>query len=100
MDESYLSNPHDKFFKESFSRKEVARSFIREYLPRGICTQLDLKTLTIRKDSYIDKEMFEHFSDILYSVKLSGKQAFIYLLFEHKSTIDHWTGLAALALHG
>src|SRR5690554_1920603 len=91
-----LFNPHDKFFKESFSRKEVASSFIKEYLPEKICRKLDFKTLTILKDSYIDKELAEHFSDILYSIQFSGKQTYIYLLFEHKSYIDPWTGFQLL----
>jgi Putative transposase, YhgA-like len=28
-----IVNPHDKFFKESFSRLEVAQSFIEEIFP-------------------------------------------------------------------
>lgn len=96
MADSYLFNPHDKFFKESFSRKEIARSFIREYLPESIIKQLDFQSLTILKDSFIDKELSEHFSDILYRVKLSGMLSYIYLLFEHKSYIDPWTGFQIL----
>jgi predicted transposase/invertase (TIGR01784 family) len=96
MEDSYLSNPHDKFFKESFSRKEVARSFVKEYIPEPIRKQLNFNTLTILKDSFIDKELSEHFSDILYRIKLSGKSCYIYLLFEHKSFIDPWTGFQLL----
>jgi hypothetical protein len=36
MNEKNLTNPHDKFFKESFSRKDVAVSFIQEYLPENL----------------------------------------------------------------
>jgi predicted transposase/invertase (TIGR01784 family) len=96
MEDSYLSNPHDKFFKESFSRKEIARSFIKEYLPEPIRKQLNFNTLTILKDSFIDKELSEHFSDILYRIKMSGKSCYVYLLFEHKSYIDPWTGFQLL----
>lgn len=53
MDIDYLSNPHDKFFKESFSHKEVVESFIQEYLPEAIHKQVDLNSLEILKDSYI-----------------------------------------------
>ena len=28
-----VQNPHDKFFRESFSRVEVVRNFLQEYLP-------------------------------------------------------------------
>jgi predicted transposase/invertase (TIGR01784 family) len=57
---------------------------------------LDLKTLEILKDTYIDKELSEHFSDILYRIKISGKVSYIYLLFEHKSYIDEWVGFQLL----
>ena len=90
MKGKHLNNPHDKFFKESFSRKEIAQSFIQEYLPETLRNQINFKTLEILKDSYIDKELTEHFSDILYKVKISGKNAYIYLLFEHKSYSDIW----------
>ena len=90
MDIEGLNNPHDKFFKESFSRKEVARSFLREYLPERLYRQFDFKSLEILKDSFIDKELSEHFSDILYKIKIAGKISYIYLLFEHKSYADNW----------
>lgn len=85
-----LFNPHDKFFKEFFGRKEIAKSFLREYLPQSLHNRFDFSTLAIKKDSYIDKELAEHFSDILYQIKISGKTSYIYFLFEHKSYADSW----------
>ena len=85
---SRTNNPHDAFFREAFSRAEVARSFISEYLPTALLRQADFRTLVIAKDSYVDEELSQHFSDILYRVNLSGKPSFIYLLFEHKSFVD------------
>jgi predicted transposase YdaD len=46
-----LSNPHDKFFKETFSRPEVIRSFLEEYLPGNVSAVLDLNSLELQKDS-------------------------------------------------
>ncbi len=91
------TNPHDRFFKESFSRIDIAGSFIREYLPEQITGQLDLKTLSIKKDTFIDKELSEHLSDTLYSIKIKdNRDCFIYMLFEHKSFIDPFTGFQLL----
>lgn len=89
-------NPHDKFFREAFSRKEMAEGFIAEYLPENVRKQLDLKTLEIVKDSYIDKELQAHYSDILYKISLAGTPAFIYLLFEHKSYSDRFIAFQLL----
>lgn len=38
----------------------------------------------------------EHPSDILYKIKLTGKQCYIYLLFEHKSYSDRFSGFQLL----
>jgi predicted transposase/invertase (TIGR01784 family) len=96
MKPEYLTNPHDKFFKESFNRKEIVESFIIEYLPAHLHSRMDLGTLAILKDSFIDKELSEHFSDILYTIKLAGKKSYLYLLFEHKSYIDPLVGFQLL----
>lgn len=81
-----LSNPHDRFFKELFSRQEAARDFLQHYLPADITPLLDLTTLEINKDSFIDPDLQEHFSDLLYKVVLhDGGETYIYILFEHKS---------------
>ncbi|MCP4415002.1 MAG: Rpn family recombination-promoting nuclease/putative transposase [Chloroflexi bacterium] len=37
---SDLSNPHDKFFKETFTRLEVARDFFANYIPESVTTML------------------------------------------------------------
>lgn len=81
-----LNQSHDRFFVDTFSRKEVAVDFLEHYLPPEISGLLDLSTLEISKDSFIDEALGKFFSDILYSLKLKdGKSAYIYLLFEHKS---------------
>lgn len=67
-----ITNPHDKFFKEVLSRQEVARDFILHHLPYDIVGLLDIESLEIRKDSFIDKELKEHFLDILYCVDTKG----------------------------
>lgn len=50
-------NPHDRFFRESFGRRDIARDFLRHHLPEELLAQLDLETLTIAKDSYVTKEL-------------------------------------------
>ena len=81
-----LSNPHDRFFKELFSRQEAARDFLQNYLPADVAQLLDLASLEISKDSFIDADLQEHFSDLLYTVALrDGRQSYVYVLFEHKS---------------
>ena len=63
---SHLSNPHDSFFKDLFSRQEAAHDFLKHYLPPEVVATLNLDHLDIRKDSFIDPDLQAHFSDILY----------------------------------
>jgi len=36
-----LNDPHDRFFRETFSRREVAEGFLRGYLPENVADGLD-----------------------------------------------------------
>ena len=93
---SEISNPHDSFFRETFSRKEIATDFLDHYLPESLRQHLDLDTLSMSKDSFVDKELRHHFSDLLYTVQYKQQDLHLYLLFEHKSSPDPWIGLQLL----
>lgn len=95
---SDLTNPHDKFFKETFGQIEVARDFLRNYLPVPVVAQLNLNQIQLEKDTFIDPHLKEHFSDLLFSVprRDGNGLAFVYFLFEHKSFPDMWTWLQLL----
>jgi predicted transposase/invertase (TIGR01784 family) len=92
-----LSNPHDRFFKEIWSRKRVSRDFLRHYLPAAVVALLDLNTLELTKDSFIDQRLREYYSDLLYRVQLKdGTAAFVYLLLEHKRRAERLTVVQVL----
>ncbi len=80
------ANPHDQFFKEVFSRAEVAADFLAHHLPAEIAALLQPGSLEIQKDSFVDPELAEHHTDLLYAVRWADDQpGYVYLLFEHKS---------------
>ncbi|MGE0083005.1 MAG: Rpn family recombination-promoting nuclease/putative transposase [Desulfococcaceae bacterium] len=91
-----ITNIHDRFFRETFSLREIAQGFLNAYLPDEIRRQVDLSTLDIVKDSFIDKELREHRSDITYTVRMQDVTVYLYLLFEHKSFPDPLTGFQLL----
>jgi len=80
-----VQNPHDKFFKETFSNVEVARDFIKHYVPENILKVIDVNTLEPQKDSFINEDLQEVFSDMLFKVRINKKKGYLYFLFEHKS---------------
>lgn len=96
MNMGIINKPHDKFFKETLSNIENSRSFMENYLPSEILNIVDLDNLTVEKDSYIDEELEEYFSDILFKTNINQKEGYIYFLFEHKSYISDTISLQLL----
>ena len=80
-----IQNPHDKFFKETFSKVSVAKDFLNNYLPQSIMNVIDIDTLEPQKDSFINEELEEGFSDLLFKVNINKREGYFYFLFEHKS---------------
>ena len=93
---SKLLNPHDKFFRQVWSDLENVRGFLQEYLPSGQLALIDSASLEICKDSFIEKELEDYFSDMLYKVTFSGAPGYLYVLFEHKSYNDKYLHLQLL----
>lgn len=81
-----ITNPHDKFFKEVFARKDTAEEFLRNYLPGEVAGLLDWSSLEPAKDTFVDKRLKEYFSDLLFRAHFKdGSWGYVYILFEHKS---------------
>lgn len=80
-----IQNPHDKFFKKTFGNVAVAGDFLDNYLPQNIMDIIDMDTLEPQKDSFVNKELQESFSDLLYKANINNREGYLYFLFEHKS---------------
>ncbi|MBE1557093.1 Rpn family recombination-promoting nuclease/putative transposase [Sporosarcina limicola] len=91
-----IQNPHDKFFKETMGNLETAKDFLANYLPESVMRVVNLDTLEPQKDSFISPELEESFSDLLFEVDISGKESYLYFLFEHKSYPDKGIALQLL----
>lgn len=83
-------SPHDKLFKEAFANPVNAIAQLRSVLPSALLARLDLESLTPVPGTFVDEELRASESDLLFSVKVAGENALLYLLFEHKSAVDRW----------
>ena len=81
--EIYFS--HNNLFTTFFEEKKVVESFLKDYVPAEIVGNLDFSTLQMDRESFVDKRLGRHFSDILYHIRLQQDPAYVYFLFEHKS---------------
>ncbi len=82
MSKKFTPTPHDSLFKQFLSEKETAKDFFDVWLPDEIKSLCDLNSLKVESGSFIDSEMKNYQSDILYSVKTTQGKGYFYLLIE------------------
>ena len=76
--------PHDSLFKRIMENDIAAKDFLNEYLPKEVKDIVDLETIKVQKESYIEPNLTKRLSDIVYSVNTKdNKDAFIYVISEH-----------------
>ncbi|MEW6747385.1 MAG: Rpn family recombination-promoting nuclease/putative transposase [Planctomycetota bacterium] len=90
-------NPHDRLTKAIFSNPAHAAGELKSILPRRITESFDFDTLTVCSGDWYDKVLANRQGDLLFSIQVQGAgEALIYVLVEHKSTIDPMTPLQLL----
>ena len=81
--------PHDSLFKRIMENDIAAKEFLSEYLPQEVKDIIDLNTIKVQKESYIEPNLTKRLSDIVYKVDAKNNQeAFIYIACEHQSSVD------------
>ncbi len=91
-----IAHPHDGFFKYSLQDLALAKEFINNYLPDKVVKLLDLSSMEPVRDSFVDEELKQYFTDMLFKINLNGRTAYSYFLFEHKSSADRNISLQLL----
>ena len=91
-----LNTPHDHYFKANLGRTDIAADFLRQYLPPQLIRQMDLSSLQGQNGSFIEPELRQLYSDLLYRAKIGKDDVYIYFLFEHKSSNDRNIALQLL----
>ncbi len=79
-----MSQEHDKYFKQIFSRKEEMTDLVVNGLPQ-VAKLIDIASLQLDTTEYVDKTLKKSYSDLVYNCKYKDKNIKIALLFEHKS---------------
>jgi predicted transposase/invertase (TIGR01784 family) len=72
----------------------IAKDFLNRTLSNDFKQQVDLSTIKIEKESFVQDDLKKKLSDIVYSVKTKdNKKAFVYVLIESQSSSDYWIAL-------
>jgi predicted transposase YdaD len=93
------SQPHDGFFKRIFSDPVHAAAELRAILPPHVARHIDWDSLQAVHASFVDAALNQRHGDLMFSARLvEGHEVYLWLLFEHQSTIDRWMPLRMLEM--
>jgi predicted transposase YdaD len=93
------SQPHDGFFKRIFSDPVHAAAELRAILPERVSQHIDWDSLQAVHASFVDAALNQRHGDLMFSARLlEGHEVYLWLLFEHQSTIDRWMPLRMLEM--
>lgn len=80
--------PNQALTEETFADRPQAIAFFKSHLPPGIAAKADWASLTELPWSFTKPSPEEEASDLLFKVNIGGRDALLYLVFEHQSTAD------------
>jgi predicted transposase/invertase (TIGR01784 family) len=80
-------DPHDRLFKRVMSDEANVRKFIKEFLPKDISSQIDLKEMKLIPTEKV-KGYNKYYMDIAVECHISNTKGQLYFVFEHKSYPD------------
>ena len=85
MSKSGLHHPHDNLFQAAMAHKSVAYDFLNSRLPLRLKKRVDLNTLRLEPDTFVDNKLTSKRSDIIYAAQIDKKEGYIYTLVEQQS---------------
>jgi len=78
---------HDALIKKVIENPIAAKEFLEEYMPESFKKVVNLETIKVEKESFVEKNLTRQLSDIVLSaVTKDNQQAFIYTLIEAQVT--------------
>ncbi|EMU6158056.1 Rpn family recombination-promoting nuclease/putative transposase [Yersinia enterocolitica] len=80
--------PHDALFKNFMTQPATACDLLEFHLPPELRQLCDLSTLRLESGSFIENNLRACYSDVLYSLKMTAGDGYVYALIEHQSSPD------------
>ncbi|XYX40636.1 Rpn family recombination-promoting nuclease/putative transposase [Candidatus Erwinia dacicola] len=87
-EEKSTTTPHDATFRQFLTQPDIARDFMEIHLPAELRAICDLSTLKLESGSFVEDDLRQYFSDVLYSLKTAAGDGYVHVLIEHESSPD------------
>ncbi|WP_342226358.1 Rpn family recombination-promoting nuclease/putative transposase [Rickettsia endosymbiont of Urophora cardui] len=81
---------HDALIRKALENPIVAKEFFEMHLPKEIKAMFSSHTLKMEKESFVEADLKNSISDILFSAKFKDNTGYLWILLEHQSTPDHF----------
>jgi predicted transposase YdaD len=89
--DDFVHHPHDSFFKSIFGDPRNAAEVLRTALPPRVSAHIDWDSLQAVQASFVDDALKQRHGDLVYLARLrQGGDAFLWVLFEHQSSVEWW----------
>ena len=88
FEQELASQPHDAFARSMLSDPAKAAAFFQGHLPPDIVAVTDWSTLALQPASFVRQNLQQSHTDLLYTVKVAGREVLLYLLLEHQTSVD------------
>lgn len=84
-----INKPHDRLFQSCLRNKRVLTGFLQTHLPTHVLSRVDMHSIEILSQSFVNERLRLKESDLLISANISDRCSYIYFLCEHQSKVDH-----------
>ena len=92
-----MGTPHDSLFRDTFGKAEHAAALLRALLPPVLASAIDWNSLQPEPEPQIDERLQNQQTDQLFKMRVGGRPAFLYVVFEHTVRPSRWTALRVLS---
>jgi predicted transposase/invertase (TIGR01784 family) len=76
-----VRSKHDALVKHLLGKQVAAVEFLEHYLPADFKALINLSTIKLEKESFVEEPLKRQLSDLVYSVKTKDNEdAFVYVL--------------------
>jgi hypothetical protein len=91
-----VPSSHDALVRHTFGQIEHARGLLRSIVPQELAALIEWDSLERLDGTFIDGQLAERQTDLLYGARVAGRRALLYLLLEHQSSNDRFMPLRML----
>ena len=91
-----IHHPHDNLFKTSFGKKLVTKDFLLNRLPPEVLHRIDIESLRRENNSFVDERLKAYYADIVFRVKTTEGDGYLFFLLEHQTEADELMPLRLL----